>query len=48
MASQQNIALSPSTQAHPHGIIVADELAVGELKVNIYRYFKDIEKDNLL
>ena len=35
-------------QAHPHGIIVADELAVGELKVNTYRYFKDIEKDNLL
>lgn len=34
-------------QAHPHGIIVADELAVGELKVNTYRYFKDIEKDNL-
>lgn len=31
-------------QAHPHGIIVADELAVGELKVNTYRYFKDIEK----
>ena len=35
-------------QTHPHGIIVADELAVGELKVNTYRYFKDIEKDNLL
>ena len=34
-------------QAHPHGIIVADELSVGELKVNTYRYFKDIEKDNL-
>ena len=34
-------------QAHPHGIIVADELAVGELKVNTYRYFKDIEKDNI-
>jgi glucosamine-6-phosphate deaminase len=31
-------------QAHPHGIIVADELAVGELKVSTYRYFKDIEK----
>ena len=35
-------------QAHPHGIIVADELAVGELKVNTYRYFKDIEKENIL
>ena len=34
-------------QAHPRGIIVADELAVGELKVNTYRYFKDIEKKNL-
>ena len=34
-------------QAHPHGIIVADELAVGELKVNTYRYFKDIEKNNI-
>ena len=34
-------------QAHPHGIIVADELAVGELKVNTYRYFKDIEKGNI-
>lgn len=34
-------------QAHQHGIIVCDELAVGELKVDTYRYFKDIEKDNL-
>jgi glucosamine-6-phosphate deaminase len=34
-------------QVHPHGIIVCDELAVGELKVNTYNYFKDIEKDNL-
>ncbi|MGM9748360.1 MAG: glucosamine-6-phosphate deaminase [Candidatus Cryptobacteroides sp.] len=34
-------------QAHPHGVIVCDELAAGELKVNTYRYFKDIEKDNL-
>jgi glucosamine-6-phosphate deaminase len=33
---------------HPHSIIVCDELATGELKVNTYRYFKDIEKDNLL
>ena len=31
-------------QAHQHGIIVADEQAVGELKVSTYRYFKDIEK----
>ena len=34
-------------QNHPHGIIVCDELAAGELKVNTYRYFKDIEKNNL-
>ena len=34
-------------QAHPHGIIVCDELAAGELKVNTYRYFNDIEKENL-
>ncbi len=34
-------------QAHPHGIVVCDELAAGELKVNTYRYFKDIEKNNL-
>ena len=35
-------------QTHRHGIIVCDELAVGELKVNTYKYFKDIEKDNLI
>ena len=34
-------------QNHPHGIIVCDELAAGELKVNTYRYFKDIEKNTL-
>jgi len=34
-------------QMHPHAIIVADEAACGELKVDTYRYFKDIEKDNL-
>ena len=45
-ACSQSCTLS-ALQAHQHGIIVADELAVGELKVNTYRYFKDIEKDNL-
>lgn len=35
-------------QLHPKGIIVCDEPAAGELKVNTYRYFKDIEKNNLL
>ncbi len=34
-------------QMHEHGIIVADEAACDELKVATYRYFKDIEKDNL-
>ena len=35
-------------QMHQHGIIVADEAACEELKVGTYRYFKDIEKNNLL
>ena len=34
-------------QNHPHGIIVCDEAACEELKVGTYKYFKDIEKDNL-
>lgn len=34
-------------QMHPHGIIVCDEEACDELTVGTYRYFKDIEKDNL-
>lgn len=34
-------------QMHPHAIIVCDEAACGELKVDTYKYFKDIEKDNL-
>lgn len=34
-------------QLHKKGIIVADETACGELKVSTYRYFKDIEKNNL-
>lgn len=34
-------------QLHPHGIIVCDEEACDELTVGTYRYFKDIEKDNL-
>lgn len=34
-------------QMHRHGIIVADEPAADELKVATYKYFKDIEKDNL-
>ena len=35
-------------QMHPHGIIVADDAACDELKVGTYRYFKDIERSNLL
>lgn len=34
-------------QLHRKGIIVASEESCGELKVSTYRYFKDIEKDNL-
>ena len=34
-------------QQHPHAVIVVDEAAAEELKVGTYRYFKDIEKDNL-
>ncbi|WP_448821686.1 glucosamine-6-phosphate deaminase [Cetobacterium sp.] len=34
-------------QLHPKGIIVSDEAACTELKVGTYRYFKDIEKNNL-
>ncbi len=34
-------------QQHPHGIIVCDEAACEELRVGTYRYFKDIEKENL-
>lgn len=34
-------------QMHPKAIIIADEDACAELKVSTYRYFKDIEKDNL-
>lgn len=31
-------------QTHEKGILVCDELAVSELKVSTYRYFKDIER----
>ena len=34
-------------QLHRHGIIVCDETATDELKVGTYRYFKDIERENL-
>ena len=34
-------------QMHQHGIIVCDEAATEELKVGNYRYFKDIEKENI-
>lgn len=34
-------------QMHRNGIIVSDEDATLELKVGTYRYFKDIEHDNL-
>ncbi len=34
-------------QMHPKGIIVCDEDACEELKVGTYRYFKDIERENI-
>ncbi|MBO4944058.1 MAG: glucosamine-6-phosphate deaminase [Muribaculaceae bacterium] len=34
-------------QMHPKAIIVADDAACGELKVDTYRYFLDIEKANI-
>ena len=34
-------------QTHPKGILVCDEAACDELKVSTYRYFKDIEQNNL-
>lgn len=34
-------------QLHPHGIIVCDETACSELTVGTFRYFLDIEKENL-
>ena len=34
-------------QLHQHGIIVCDEMATDELKASTYKYFKEIEKDNL-
>ncbi|WP_128331307.1 glucosamine-6-phosphate deaminase [Apibacter sp. HY039] len=35
-------------QLHPKGIIVCDEQAVYEITVGTYRYFKQLEKDNLI
>lgn len=34
-------------QLHQHGIIVCDEAATDELKVSTYKYFKDIERNNI-
>ncbi len=34
-------------QVHPKGVLVIDDAAAQELKVSTYRYFKDIEKENL-
>ena len=35
-------------QVHPNGILVCDDPAAEELRVATYRYFKDIEKENLI
>ncbi len=34
-------------QTHPKGIMVCDEQAALELKVSTYKYFKEVERDNL-
>lgn len=34
-------------QLHQHGIIVCDEAATDKLTVETYKYFKDIEKENI-
>lgn len=34
-------------QLHRHGVIVCDDAATDELRVGTYRYFKDIERENL-
>lgn len=34
-------------QMHRHGMIICDEAATIELKVGTYKYFKDIEKNNI-
>lgn len=35
-------------QLHPNSVLVTDDMAASELKVSTYRYFKDIEKANLI
>ncbi len=35
-------------QMHPSGIIVCDDAAATELRVSTYRYFKDIERENII
>ena len=37
-----------SLQLHPHGIIVCDEAACEEIKHGTYRFFKDVESENLI
>ncbi len=34
-------------QTHPKAIFICDEASCGELKVDTYKYFKDIERDNI-
>ena len=35
-------------QLHPHGIVVCDEAACEEIKHGTYRFFKDVESENLI
>ncbi len=41
--AMSHVCTLSALQNHPKGIIVADELAVGELKVNTYKFFKEQE-----
>jgi glucosamine-6-phosphate deaminase len=34
-------------QQHPHGIVVCDDMAAYELKYGTYKYFRELEKDNI-
>lgn len=34
-------------QLHPKGIMLCDEAATSDIKVGTYRYYKEVEKDNL-
>ncbi len=47
MEKYENLIFDEERALYGNGIIVSDEDAALELKVGTYRYFKDIEKNNL-